>query len=161
MSPDKLFLRDSWLNFFKTTKWYTKTKWWKLFIILFLQAFEWIYNPIYMVKGVSWEFLCCTGKTICSSFRLMTLKLTSWERPTTMSRVLLSSKTETFVPSNIICGNTCYHTFLIKTYHKSQENIQMCALFLCNKDYELWLTYDSHFTFANVILDLRKHSGFK
>ena len=29
--------------------------------------------------------------------------ITSWERPTAMSHVLLSSKSETFVPSNIIC----------------------------------------------------------
>ena len=59
-----------------------------------------------MVKGVSSEFLCRSCKTLYSRFLLMALNLTSWKRPTAISRVLLSSNSETFVDSNVIFNNT-------------------------------------------------------
>ena len=50
-----------------------------LFTILFLWVFEWIFNPIYTVKGVSWGFLCRRCKALCSHFWLMALNLTNYK----------------------------------------------------------------------------------
>ena len=135
--------RYFWHKFFVIADWISSTQLddiqspsdENLFTIIFLRVFKWIYNPIYTVKGVSCKtcktLLCRTCNTLHPHFRLMALNLTSSKKPTAMSRVLSSSKSETFVPSNIICNSIK----LIRTgfFGESLSQLSLNSFSLLNK----------------------------